>query len=524
MKYIETDKLDQKLKRFGLFNMSYVLIQTFDGHQLKFMKRIAIKSELIRHMLDDIDNSELEQVVPLRHSSCTLHIVKAIMNFLIEAEKGEVNMAAFIFSLDLMAFIIALNFLEINELLRIAARTRGTLHAACVNSNLDIVKVLIEANADLESVDSDGRSPLDVVKDADCRKEIELAIILSEGWTHLMIHARRGETGKIKALIDSDGGKLVNERNGNGTGRVALHYAAERGHTDAARALIEGRADIDVKDKVTRCRFSSVDADWRFQHGGGSGTRRPSSLRLLRGMSRSFNCSWRTPPTSPSLRRLHIRRSARCARYRSRTLSRPRVARRLRVRPLSHSHARTRVCGGDFVCARTLVCALFCLHSHVHASARVCACGRTCEFACGARASVPSLGGDGYGRDRSRNRGPYRGGGGGGGGGWAGDNGGRGRSASSICARSYEPTACSHTSAALRPPPQRDPASPARQFDVTALHRSAERGHVAAVRALIELRCNVAAADRVRAARARARGREKRLCLEAGRRAAGHDP
>ena len=220
-----------------------------------------MKSELIRHMLDDIDNSELEQVVPLRHSSCTLHIVKAIMNYLIEAEKGEVNMAAFIFSLDLMAFIIALNFLEINELLRIAARTRGTLHAACVNSNLDIVKVLIEANADLESVDSDGRSPLDVVKDADCRKEIELAIILSEGWTHLMIHARRGETGKIKALIDSDGGKLVNERNGNGTGRVALHYAAERGHTDAARALIEGRADIDVKDKVTRCRFSLADSN-----------------------------------------------------------------------------------------------------------------------------------------------------------------------------------------------------------------------------------------------------------------------
>ncbi len=149
-----------------------------------------------------------------------------------------------------MPALVAVNFLEIQDMLLLMARTVGILHAASAAGSIDAVKALIDSNADLIARDSHGCTALEVASDPACKEEIERAIVLADGWTPLMVNARWGDIERIRFIILHDGKGVVNARNVDGSCRTALHYAAERGHTSAVLELITAKAEINATDKV----------------------------------------------------------------------------------------------------------------------------------------------------------------------------------------------------------------------------------------------------------------------------------
>jgi ankyrin repeat protein len=225
-----------------------IVLQTYDGHHLNVSKDIAIKSEVIRQMLDDTDCAD--PIVPLQHPSCSLRNVEIILNRFLGAENEMQGLEPFVGCLDdMLSLIVAENFLEFTEILKILAKTKGSLHIVASGGYKDLVKVLLEAGADPNAQDHEGRCVLDVTTDPTCREEIEQAILLVEGWTRIMVSAKWGESNRIRALLEGSDERTVNEKNSLDS-RAALHFAAERGQSDVILALIEGKAWIDIRDKV----------------------------------------------------------------------------------------------------------------------------------------------------------------------------------------------------------------------------------------------------------------------------------
>jgi ankyrin repeat protein len=71
--------------------------------------------------------------------------------------------------------------------------------------------------------------------------------------------ARLGIVDDLKAILRSHP-ELVRER--DETGATALHYAAFRGHCDAARLLIAAGADVNATD----AQFNATPAGWAIEY------------------------------------------------------------------------------------------------------------------------------------------------------------------------------------------------------------------------------------------------------------------
>lgn len=71
--------------------------------------------------------------------------------------------------------------------------------------------------------------------------------------------ARLGIMDDLKAILRSHP-ELVRER--DETGATALHYAAFRGHCDAARLLIAAGADVNATD----AQFNATPAGWAIEY------------------------------------------------------------------------------------------------------------------------------------------------------------------------------------------------------------------------------------------------------------------
>ena len=165
-----------------------VKIETCDKRTIEVSKKIAVKSEVIRQILDDnffYDLDTSEHMIPLRHESCTFQTISMVMNCLIDMENGRTNTLddSIRESKDIMPALVAVNFLEIQDMLLLMARTVGILHTASAAGSIDAVKALIDSNADLIARDSHGCTALEVASDPACKEEIERAIVLADGWT-----------------------------------------------------------------------------------------------------------------------------------------------------------------------------------------------------------------------------------------------------------------------------------------------------------------------------------------------------
>ena len=137
---------------------------------------------------------------------------------------------------------------------RLEEDSKGLVPRACPAMWADpaVCQVLIDAGADIETRNENGRSPLHAascfgnlgtVKMLVRRAGAGVRVADSKGATCLMLAAYFGHTDIVRYLV---GLPDVEVNHGDNDGFTALHYAVQEGHHDAVEVLIDAGADIDA--------------------------------------------------------------------------------------------------------------------------------------------------------------------------------------------------------------------------------------------------------------------------------------
>ncbi|AKT43314.1 ankyrin repeat domain-containing protein [Chondromyces crocatus] len=123
---------------------------------------------------------------------------------------------------------------------------RTPLAAAAAAGALDAVKLLLDAGADPNAKDGDGKSPVRLAVDRSAHDVAQL--LVSRGGRaerkELFEHAACGELARVQALLD----ERVNPDVRAQLGRTSLHEAAALGHAAVVDALLQAGADPNLTD------------------------------------------------------------------------------------------------------------------------------------------------------------------------------------------------------------------------------------------------------------------------------------
>ena len=146
----------------------------------------------------------------------------------------------------------------------------SALHCAADLKHADVVKVLIDAGADIEIKDDTGHSllhwacrsgALDVVKLL-AKAGAGVRVTDNQGHTCLMCASAQGHTDTVHYLVGLPQVDLSHKDN---NGCTALHHAGDQNHADVVKVLIDAGADIEAKDDMGRpplhwaCRSGALD-------------------------------------------------------------------------------------------------------------------------------------------------------------------------------------------------------------------------------------------------------------------------
>ena len=155
---------------------------------------------------------------------------------------------------DTVRYLVGLPEVELNHRAR-EGGNKTALHCAAEVNHTDIVQMLIDAGADIDTEDTEGRVPLhmaslegslDVVKVL-VRVGAGVCVTDSTQQTCLMLAAHKygGHPETVRYLVGLPEVEL-NQRDSEN--KTALHWAANKHHTDVVQVLIDAGADIDTKD------------------------------------------------------------------------------------------------------------------------------------------------------------------------------------------------------------------------------------------------------------------------------------
>ena len=132
-----------------------------------------------------------------------------------------------------------------------SSHSKTTLHEAVAEARADVVKVLIDAGADIEEKDSHGRSPLLFACMRGCLDIVKILVqagaelcVPDHGRSFLFPAAANGHTETVRYLVGL--GQVDRKLNS------ALNMAAVRKHVGVVQVLIDAGADIKKTDPKGR--------------------------------------------------------------------------------------------------------------------------------------------------------------------------------------------------------------------------------------------------------------------------------
>ena len=119
------------------------------------------------------------------------------------------------------------------------------LMAAALAGNTEIVKVLLEAGADPDTKNKDGKTVI-ILAAKKCKRQVE-AIIIKHKIKQFLIASKEGELDNIKSLLNRE---IINSTIKGLKGFSALHLASDESHIEVVKYLLNNGADINKESST----------------------------------------------------------------------------------------------------------------------------------------------------------------------------------------------------------------------------------------------------------------------------------
>ena len=151
---------------------------------------------------------------------------------------------------DTVRYLVSLPEVDLNHQ---GSRNCTALHLAVHKKHAEVVQLLIDAGADTERKDDDGRSPLHLASRSGELTTVKMLVKAgadvratdAKGNTCLIFAACFGLTDTVRYLLGLPEVDLNHQQSKNFT---ALHLAVQKKHADVVQVLIDAGADIETKD------------------------------------------------------------------------------------------------------------------------------------------------------------------------------------------------------------------------------------------------------------------------------------
>ena len=124
---------------------------------------------------------------------------------------------------------------------------------AAANGYQRVMKLLVNAGADPNTRDENGKTPLDWAAEMEHQEAVKLLVEMGAdpnarneyGYTPLHWAARNGHQKAVKFLVDAGADPKAKDKNG----QTSLHLAAKKGHQEVVELLVNEGADPNTRDE-----------------------------------------------------------------------------------------------------------------------------------------------------------------------------------------------------------------------------------------------------------------------------------
>ena len=218
-------------------------------------------TDVVRVLIDagaDIDTDNNDGHSPLHSASTSgaLDVVKVLVRAGAGVDVTDDNgdtlliLAAYFGHTETVRYLVGLPEVDVNHC---NSQNVTALHCAAKKGHTKVVRVLIDAGADIDTRNDDGRSPLHCASTSGSLEVVKMLVEAGAGVdvtddcvrTCLIFAAYYGHTETVRYLV---GLPEVDVNHCDSQNETALHYAAKKGHAEVVQVLIDAGADIDTRN------------------------------------------------------------------------------------------------------------------------------------------------------------------------------------------------------------------------------------------------------------------------------------